>query len=260
MLAFDRAGSGEPLLLIHPLGGARFVWDPVLPLLTGRRDVITVDLPGFGGSPRLPAIADHSAASLAREVGSLLDALGLDRVHVAGNSLGGWVALELERMGRALSVTAIAPAGLWSHPLGSRPGPDTRAIGSALRPLLALVLRSRRARRAILAGTVAHPDRVPPDVARRLVTGYLDAPGFVAANEAMRSSVFRLEPTPTPVTLAWPEHDRLVGRPRELPGFARALELAGCGHVPMWDDPGQVAALLLEGSRETAASRQRRAG
>ena len=254
MLSFDRAGSGEPLLLIHPLGGGRFVWDPVLPLLTPTRDVIAIDLPGFGASPRLPAIGDHSAAGLAREVAGLLDALGLDDAHLAGNSLGGWVALELERMGRARSVTAIAPAGLWPKPLGSRPGPDTRAIGSALRPLLSLLMRSRRVRRRILAGTVAHPDRVPVEHARRLVTSYLDAPGFDATNRAMRSNVFRLEPTATPVTFAWPEHDRLVSIPRGLPPFVRAVGLAGCGHVPMWDDPEQVAELLLAGSREPTAA------
>ena len=54
MLSHDRTGSGAPLLLIHPLGGSRVVWEPVMPLLARERDVIAVDLPGFGDSPPLP--------------------------------------------------------------------------------------------------------------------------------------------------------------------------------------------------------------
>ncbi|MEJ7787901.1 MAG: alpha/beta fold hydrolase, partial [Solirubrobacteraceae bacterium] len=121
-LAFDRTGrtpdgacgtpmgtGGEPLVLLHPLGGDRRVWRPVLERLAPHRDVIAVDLPGFGGSPAL-ADEQHPIA-LAAAVSGLLRELGIDggRAHLAGNSLGGWVALEVALAGDAASVTAIAP-------------------------------------------------------------------------------------------------------------------------------------------------------
>ena len=67
-LAYDRSGSGEPLVLVHPLGADRGMWEPVLPLLAGHHDTIAVDMPGFGESPELPedvaATADAIAASI----------------------------------------------------------------------------------------------------------------------------------------------------------------------------------------------------
>ena len=253
MLSFQRQGGGEPLVLIHGLGGSHVVWEPVVPLLAPERDVIAVDLPGFGDSPELPEGTKPTAAALAQAVARCLDELKLEAPHVAGNSLGGWVALELERMGHARSVTAIAPAGLWARRLGPRPGPDARALGRSLRPLLPVLIRNTRLRTALLSGSFAHPERVPPDAARRIIASYLDAPGFDAANHAMRSDVFQLQSTDRPVTLAWPDRDRLVRRPAALPDWVRNVTLHDCGHIPMWDDPGQVAGVLLAGSGRALA-------
>jgi pimeloyl-ACP methyl ester carboxylesterase len=152
-------------------------------------------------------------------------------------------------------VTAIAPAGLWSRPLGPRPGPNLRALGRALVPLVPLVLRSRRLRTLALSGAFAHPERVPAKAARRLASAYLRAPAFEEANRQMRADVFTLQPTDVPVTLAWPEHDRLVARPRTLPAWVRSVALAGCGHVPMWDDPPLVAEVILGGTQRVAGAR-----
>jgi pimeloyl-ACP methyl ester carboxylesterase len=78
------------------------------------------------------------------------------------------------------------------------------------------------------------------------VRAYALAPGFEAANDAMRAGTFRgLDRLTVPVTLAWPEYDRLVARPRELPANVRNVDLPGCGHLPTWDDPAAVAAVLL---------------
>ena len=111
-------------------------------------------------------------------------------------------------------------------------------------------MRRTGGRRLALAGTVAHPERVPPAAALRLVRAYADAPGFEAVNREMRARRFtRLEHIRVPVTLAWPEHDRLVARPAHLPPTVRSVALPGAGHVPMWDEPEAVAALLLSGSR-----------
>jgi pimeloyl-ACP methyl ester carboxylesterase len=245
-LAYERAGSGPRLVLLHPLGADRHVWDPVMGRLAAEREVVAVDLPGFGASPALNGGGPPTPAALAQAVA---DALPDEPYHVAGNSLGGWVALELAAAGHALSVTAIAPAGLWPEPLAPRRG-AARSLARALRPALPALTRSAAGRRLALAGTVAQPERVPPAAALRLVRAYAGAPGFDAVNAAMRAGRFaRLEHIRVPVTLAWPEHDRLVARPAHLPPTVRSVALPRAGHVPMWDQPEAVAALLLSGSR-----------
>ncbi|UGS35881.1 alpha/beta fold hydrolase [Capillimicrobium parvum] len=253
VLGLDRGGDGPPLVLLHPLGADRHVWAPVWDRVAAHREVVSVDLPGFGGSPPLPDAVVPTPAALARAVAAGLAAHGLDRFHVAGNSLGGWVALELALAGRAESVTAIAPAGLWPEPLMPRRGAARRLARAAL-PAVALLARSERGRRLALLGTVAHPERIPPADAAHLVRAYATAPGFEAVDGAMRAGRFLgLAGIRVALTLAWPEHDRLVARPGRLPERARSVVLDGCGHLPMWDDPAQVAAVLLEGSAVAAA-------
>jgi pimeloyl-ACP methyl ester carboxylesterase len=244
------------------------MWDPVIERLAAERDVIALDMPGFGESPTVAALADDglpvspaghgllplaadapvTPADLSVAVHAHLSAVGLDRPHVAGNSLGGWVALELALAGHARSVTAIAPAGMWAQPLMPKRSP-ARALAGALSPVLPTLLRSERGRRAALAGTTAHPERIPYAAALQLVRAYANAPGFRAANAGMRANRFTgLDRISVPLTLAWPDHDRLVARPRSVPASAREFVLRDCGHMPTWDDPEQVAAVLLRGS------------
>jgi pimeloyl-ACP methyl ester carboxylesterase len=240
-----RCGSGPPLVLLHTLGTDHHMWDPVLARLAAAREVFALDLPGFGGSP---PVDGGSPPALAAVVSDWLAARGITRPHVAGNSLGGWVALEIAVAGRAASVTAIAPAGLWANPLGPKPA-TARRLARALLPALAPLLRRPAARRLALGGTVARPENVPAADAARLVRAYATAPGFDAANAAMRGSRFTaLEAIDVPVTLAWPQHDRLVRPPRHVPARVRSVGLPGCGHLPTWDDPDRVARLLLEAS------------
>jgi pimeloyl-ACP methyl ester carboxylesterase len=247
-LGFDRRGSGEPLVLIHPLGGDRHVWSPVMDLLAAERDVVALDLPGFGASAPLSNGSVPHPAALAERVAALARELGIGRPHVAGNSLGGWVALELALAGEARSVTAVAAAGLWSRPLAPSRAPAHR-LARAAAPVLPALLATRAGRRLALATTVAHPDRVPRADALRLARAYGGAPGFLDVNAAMRAGRFDgLDRIEVPVTLAWGDRDRVVRRPREVPPNVRSVTLAGCGHVPMWDDPGQVASVLLQGS------------
>jgi len=249
VIAHTRRGSGPPLVLIHALGTDRHMWDPVLDRLAAERDVIAVDMPGFGESALRDPAAPHD---LARAIHAHALALGLDRPHVAGNSLGGWVALELARAGHAQSVTAIAPAGLWAQPLMPKRS-TARALARVLGPVMPTLLRSERGRRTALGGTIAHPERVPYEAALQLVRAYADAPGFEAVNAGMRADRFTgLAEIRVPLTLAWAEHDRLVAPPRDVPGTARQFVLRGCGHMPTWDDPEQVAEVLLAGSQSPA--------
>lgn len=244
---YERRGSGEPLLLLHGLGGELGAWDPVLDALAAERDTITVDLPGFGASPPLAGGAEPTAAALAAPLAHFLDEVGLERAHVVGNSLGAWVAFELALLGRALSVTAVAPAGLWGKPLKQHNERPARWIGRRLLPLAPAAMRSRLLRRLAFRWTVAHPDRIDPASATRMARNYLEGPAYIAADIAMRRSRFTAEDELTvPVTIVWCEHDRQVRPPkRELP-WANLVTLPDCGHLPMWDDPPLTVRTILD--------------
>lgn len=246
-----RRGGGEPLLLIHGLGGSGLVWEPAIELLAAEREVVVLDMAGFGDAPPLPVGVEPTAANLAADLHTRCLELGIERPHVAGNSLGGWAALEMGRAGWAASVTAISPAGLWRGPLGSR-GLDPRRWARRLRPLVGLALHARPLRERALGTFAAKPERIPAATGRELVLGWVDADGYDGANRAMRAHVFDPAgyPDDVPVTIAWCERDRLVGppRPERRPAGARFVVLPGVGHTPTWDDPELIAATLLQGS------------
>jgi pimeloyl-ACP methyl ester carboxylesterase len=243
------ASVRRALVLLHPLGADHTIWQPVVERLGSAREVIAVDMPGFGDAP--PLDVEPTPAALAAAIARRLPVRDYD---VAGNSLGGWVALELALAGHARSVTAIAPAGLWSGPLA----PKRTVARSAARlatPLAGGLMRNEGVRRRALAMFAAHPERIPPGVAARMVRAYGEAPGFPAVNAAMRANHFTaLADIRVPVTLAWPEYDRLIARPRVLPPNVRSVVLRGCGHMPMWDDPDQVAALIADPDRALISS------
>jgi pimeloyl-ACP methyl ester carboxylesterase len=261
-LNFERRGRGEPIVLLHGIGAELCVWEPVLDRLAERLDVIAVDLPGFGQSPPLPEGVTPTPRALADSVAAFMDELGIGSAHLAGNSLGGWLALELGKTERARSVTALCPAGLWGAPLDPEGAPargGAQRAARAVRPILPLLLASRRARRLALAHVVAHPDRVPRAAATRMVGSYARATAYEATNAAMRQGHFTgATRIGVPLTVAFGEHDRLI-RPVRLrvPG-ARTLVLPGCGHIPMWDRPDLVSELILEtantGARRSPSS------
>jgi pimeloyl-ACP methyl ester carboxylesterase len=249
-LAIERRGRGEPLVLIHGLGGSKAIWSPQIERLSGEREVIALDLPGFGSSEPLPPSVRPTAGALAESVADALATLGIERAHLAGNSLGAWVALEMARLRRARSLCLISPAGLWRKPIGT-PRISPRPIASRLRPLVPHLLRSARVRDRMLRSTIGRPDRIGHAEAVALLQGWIDAPGYAAANEEMRVAIFEgLEEIDVPTTIAWGELDRLVRPPHpdRRPEGARFVVLPGCGHTPNWDDPELVAELLLEAS------------
>ncbi|HEY0279084.1 MAG TPA: alpha/beta fold hydrolase [Solirubrobacterales bacterium] len=255
------AGGGgparEPLLLIHGLGASRSVWDAVVPTLSFEREVIALDLPGFGAAPSLSDGVEPTALAMAEALREELRARGIERAHVAGNSLGGWVGLELGRLGVARSVTCLSPAGLWREPIGPAKSP-TREWARRLRPLVAVGLYIPQVRLKALSTFAAFPTHIPVAAGREMVLGWIDADGYDGANKAMREHVFDPSTYPpasaVPVTIAWAEEDRLVGPPREecRPAGARFLTMPHVGHVPMWDDPDLVVRVLLDGSNRPA--------
>jgi pimeloyl-ACP methyl ester carboxylesterase len=247
-MTYERFGAGPPLVLIHGLGATRAIWRPQIERLAAERDVIALDLPGFGESPLLAETPTPWA--LAAAVTRLCREIGIERPHVAGNSLGGWVALEMAKSGDAESVCLISPAGLWRRPLGPR-RVDSRRWARRLRPLIGALVRNRRAREAMLRTSVGRPENVPLADARAMIDAWVSAPGYDAANAEMRRYVCEdLDRVTVPTTIAWGELDRLVGppRPERRPPNSRFLELEGCGHTPNWDAPELIAELLLQTS------------
>jgi pimeloyl-ACP methyl ester carboxylesterase len=114
-VSIERVGSGERLLLIHGTGGTRFHWTPVVGPLAEQRELLLVDLPGHGKSDPLPVGVPHTPIGYAAILADTLDELGTPLPDVAGNSVGGWTALELAKLGHARSVVAIGPAGPWAN-------------------------------------------------------------------------------------------------------------------------------------------------
>jgi pimeloyl-ACP methyl ester carboxylesterase len=252
-----RRGLGEPLLLLHSLGGSLVQWSPVMDLLGAEREVIAIDMPGFGESPPLPDGIAPRAANLATAVLDFYDALGIEgKPAVAGISLGGWVGIECARQGGASAVVALCPAGFWrrSSQAANRRVTRARRRGRLARPLLRPIMSTARGRRRALGRFIYRPERLSPGEAEALADAYVTAPAYEEASALMRAGrVEELKGIKAPITLAWGEHDIVVRNkplPRKLlPKRVEQVELPGCGHVPTWDDPELVARVVLAGAR-----------
>jgi len=252
-----RAGEGPPLLLLHGLAMSWRAWRPLLASLRTDHQVIAPTLPGHRGGPAAPA--DVNVAWLADYLETMLDEDGHDRVHVVGNSLGGWLALELARRGRACSVTAVSPAGAW------RNGSDQRRVHTLLRaadvvnrvppaasPVSAAMV-SPLVRRAVLRGLMERGDRVALGDALGILRDAHACRVVPALLRAGRRDRFEPnEELPCPVRVVWGRRDRVIpyerhGRPliARLPGAAQ-VSLPGAGHVPTWDAPVLLTSLVRE--------------
>lgn len=257
MLAYETHGSGEPLVLIHGLTHRRQAWYPLLDHLTDHREVVLFDLPGHGESPDLVVRGGDVQATLREDLVAAMDALGLDRPHIAGNSLGGRVALEAAADGLVRSATTLSPAAFWFNSLDFVyiRGVFSWLTASArlLSPAIPLLARSGTARHVMGAMVSARSENIPH---AEFVD---DLRGMKRAIPAMRqifpaAAIFdRPISNDIPVTVAWGEHDMILLpyqariAARRMP-HARHVALSGCGHVPMSDNPELVASVLLEGS------------
>ncbi|MDQ0954204.1 pimeloyl-ACP methyl ester carboxylesterase [Streptomyces phaeochromogenes] len=257
-LAYARVGSGEPLLLLHGIGHHRQAWDPVVDILAAERDVIAVDLPGFGESPALPDGLPHDLPTMNAALSGLCEALELDRPHVAGNSLGGLLALELGREKLVRSVTALSPAGFWSPVERRYAFGLLQAMRAAARsmplPMVERLSRSAAGRTVLTSSIYARPGRRSPEAVVAETLALAGAQGFAETLRAGGSVQFSDDVPGLPVTVAWGTRDRILVRrqgirAKQIIPRARLVRLPGCGHVPMNDDPALVARVVLDGSR-----------
>jgi pimeloyl-ACP methyl ester carboxylesterase len=235
-LAYERRGSGEPIVLLHGLGSRRKAFRPVIDRLAGERELIAVDLPGFGESRP-----------------------DLERPHLAGNSMGGAIALELGRRGAARSITVFSPIGFWGKAgqawcrnylragfrLGQRmPEPPSPAVDLFLTRL------------SVFVSSFGKPFKAPAEEVLGTRDDALAAPGFLDALDFGLDYTFR-EPAElgaVPITVAWGRRDLLLPywtqapRARRNLPLARHLALTGCGHIPFYDDPELCSGVLRAGT------------
>ena len=228
-------------------------WDDVVPLLSGRHQVVALTAIGHRGGQ--PATRPMSIGELVDDAERQLDALGFDRPHLAGNSLGGWMAIELARRGRAETVCALSPAGFWTAGHASQASGVTKLRREATltrlsRPLLPLLLRSSAVRRIGMRDIASHGERLTVTQALEAADDLIgcDALGDVLG---IPDEIAPMDPLPCPVTLAWSADDAILPVAvngtiaRERLPQARFIVLPAVGHVPMIDNPTLVAETIL---------------
>jgi pimeloyl-ACP methyl ester carboxylesterase len=251
-LDHHRGGGGEPLVLIHGIGHTWRGWKPMIPLLERDFDVLAVDLPGFGHSPPLPPGVKPTPEAMADAIERAMDDAGFERAVLCGSSMGGWIALELARRGRASAVVAIAPAGMQHRRENAWGKAYLRAMYTMVRlaPPPEALLRTRIGRALYGGSVVARPSRVDPADFAEMLRLFANAPGF----EATLPHTFDRQPRglneiDVPVLILWGTRDMLL-LPRQAKRFERAIPgselryLKGLGHLPMSDDPELLAELV----------------
>lgn len=263
-----RAGQGRPLLLLHSLGGSWRTWCPVLPALRRSRDVIAVDLPGFGDTP--PLAGPTSLTTLADAVTGFLGSNALYGVDVAGISVGAQLTLELRRRGVVGATVALSPTGfytpsqrflfrhamLWSARLARRlPGAMPAVCESRL--LKTLLFAQFSVRPWSLPGHALLDEMRDLDRARRFY-GLLGSLEGESEAETLQGVAKR-----SPLTIGWAAKDRIclpsqAERAMTLYPEARLQWIPDCGHFPQWDQPEATVSLILSGTEPDRSTDQDR--
>jgi pimeloyl-ACP methyl ester carboxylesterase len=256
---YHREGEGPPLILLHGVGHHWQAWQPVIELLADDFDVIACDSPGFGRSAPLSAGIEPTIPAYADAFEWFFAELGLERPHVAGNSMGGAIALELAR-GRAVSsVSAFSPAGFWTNAERRYCQASLGTLGSmpaGMRPALERLARTRAGRVALFRQTFGYPTRLPAQEAVATLRDAWAAPALAATLEAFDKYSFSAaeQLRNTPVTIAWGKRDRLLPYRLQAPRARAMLPWAthvtlGAGHVPFFDDPAAAAEVIRARAR-----------
>lgn len=258
-MKYLRSGSGKPLLLIHGLGGSAKSWSTIWSALAERRDLIAIDLPGFGDTPRLAG--ETSIRTLSDAVTSFIDAQGLRGVDVVGSSMGARLVLELARRGGVVgSVVSLDPGGFWRgwerHAFFSSIWLSIRAV-RLLQPLMPAISRSKVARTMLLAQFSRRPWALDPAAVLAEMRAYAQATAF---DELLYQLTYgeEQEGAPggsieAPLVIGWGRNDRVcfanqAERAMALFPDARLHWFERCGHFPHWDAPQETVRLILDNS------------
>jgi pimeloyl-ACP methyl ester carboxylesterase len=250
-------GSGKPLLLVHGLGSSRRAWSLVLPALAERREVIAIDLPGHGDSPAEPD--SGSFAGLARSLERWLLGEGLAGIDMAGSSMGARLVLEMARRGRSGAVVALDPGGFWQgwerHFVKATLG-ASGALLRSLRPALPRLARSGTARSLLLAQLAWRPRALDGDLVAEELASFAATSTFNALVQDLAYGPPQsgpAAPAAGPVTIGWGRHDRLclpvqAKRAQRVFEGSRLEWFERSGHFPLWEQPLETAACILEGT------------
>jgi pimeloyl-ACP methyl ester carboxylesterase len=246
-----------PLVCLHGFMDTARTWDLVLPALERQHVVLALPLPGHAGGPALPD--ELGEAVMADAVERALDDAGLDDAILVGNSLGGFVALQLAARGRARRVVAFAPAGGWARSNSS--WRELLALQSSIHeaakaaaPHASAILSTPDGRRRATRYITERFEHIPVALLAHQLLGVAgcDAPRLLdyASRARWDLDAARIE---CPVRIVWGTSDRLLPWPSAAARFrdewlpqADWVELDGVGHCPQLDVPLEAAQLILD--------------
>jgi pimeloyl-ACP methyl ester carboxylesterase len=241
---------------LHGITDTWRTWELVLPALERHHELLAPTLAGHAGGP--PIAGEASAAVLADGVERAMDEAGFETAHFAGNSLGGYVALQLAARGRARSVVALAPAGGWAR--GDESFRETLADFEKMQELLKAaapraeeLVASVEGRRLATRYIVTNFEHIPAELIAHQARGAAACEGLAALNDhALRHGwSLEAEKVSCPVRIVWGTDDRILPWPstaaryREWFPNADWVELDGVGHCPQLDVPLETAQLIL---------------
>ncbi len=250
--------SHPPLVLIHGLGSAATGFKPIVSNLSQSFRVITVDLPGHGQSPFIQGLA-MDPQSLGRAIFDTIDSeYGIAQFHVVGNSLGGWIALEMaaEQPGRITSLTGLAPAGLWVQPASGRLPSEARSfyLAKALKPFVKVGLRAMALRKIGFASVSPQWQELSYEICYDASMAMGNCTGYFPAWDGMLGRRFDSSvDSSVPVTILFGDTDNTLPYPvsqeRSLaPSHSTWLVIDQCGHAPMWDHPDLIVKIIRQTS------------
>jgi pimeloyl-ACP methyl ester carboxylesterase len=252
-----RGGSGPPLVLLHGFTDTWRTWELVLPALERRHDVLAPTLAGHAGGPAIDGAVDDAA--LADAVERAMDAAGFETAHIAGNSLGGYVALQLAARGRARTVVALAPGGGWAKGDDSyrellRLQSTLVDAGRRAAPYAEAIVASRDGRRRATQYIVSTFEHIPAELLAHQLRGVAGCTAAHALIDVALRDGWRVEAerVACPVRVVWGTADRLLPWPSaaarlrgEWLPHADWVVLDGIGHCPQLDVPLETAQLIL---------------
>jgi pimeloyl-ACP methyl ester carboxylesterase len=245
------------MVLLHGFVDTWRTWELVLPALERRHDVLALTLAGHAGGPPVEGEIGHEV--IADAVERAMDDAGLETAHLVGNSLGGYVALQLAARGRARTVVALAPAGGWAE--GDASYRELLAFQAALleqsraaAPFAEALVATPEGRRRATQYQTTNFEHIPPELLAHQLRGVAACEdGLAMIENALRTRwTVDAERITCPVRIVWGTEDRLLPWPSAAAHFrtqwllhADWVELEGVGHAPQLDVPLETAQLIL---------------